>query len=158
VYPFTCGRHRGRMLKRVSAYSMTTTSEATREMKPTSNYANRRCQKAGYVAWLTCVWDYLLFPLAFFLPAFNSRLSLLIPLSCFCCLLACQSPLPRQRCFASCVFHTFRPVHHFRTVSHLNYCLSRNDVQIMHLVAVRAKNHQIADNVVVTISVEMSHF
>ena len=79
---------------------------------------------------------------------------------------SCQMPLAPSRRLApfaalcrllARIFHALRPPDNSRPIPHLSNRLGRDDVQIMHLVARRAKNDQIVRGVVLPVAVEVAN-
>jgi len=57
--------------------------------------------------------------------------------------------------FTSSVLHTLAPVDDFRGVAHVNDCLGRDKIEVVHLVAIRAQDYQVGNLVVAAITVDV---
>lgn len=71
------------------------------------------------------------------------------------------SALPGEGSLLSRILHTLRPIDGLLPIAHLNDHVGRNEVDIVHLVAVGAQNHQVLDLVVLSIPIDvcdLKHF
>src|SRR5206468_1324632 len=63
-----------------------------------------------------------------------------------------------QRRLLPGVFHPLRPGDDLRPVAHVDDGSRRDQVEVMHLVAVRAENHEVRHVVTAAVAVEVSDF
>jgi hypothetical protein len=83
---------------------------------------------------------------------------LLTPLASGGSLSPCRTTLARECCLLSGILHSFRPVHNLRTVPHLHDRFRRDQVEVVHFVAVWTKDDEILDSVIRAVAVDVGDF
>ena len=78
-------------------------------------------------------------------------------LSCLGGLATGRAVFSLERRLLSGVLHPFGPFHYFRAVAHLDDCFCRDQVKVVHLVAVRTQHDQILRIVVLAIAVNVGN-
>jgi len=88
---------------------------------------------------------------SFSVPAFQ------ISSSCLYCLPCCLASLTSQCRFLSSIFHPLRPVYYLWSISHLYDRFSRDQVEVVHLVAVWTQYYEITDVVIAAVAIYVRH-